>query len=260
MQISLTPQNKIYSFYVNKKRKINVKIIIILCVIFIVTISMLSLSLKNNYKTDFFDAKSYFMVSIYKTQNISQVENMQLKVEDIGGAGYKYLSGKDYYIVARAYLSKADADSVVSKNKKDYPDCKTIEVSSKKIERSIKREIEQNDYLFRAYKQLSQIPIDLYNISISYDEGKISEREVYTKMVEQKTILSEYYAWISGEQKLKDSPLHTLFLTHIAIYIDDIEFSLNEQYRNDPLDLSLKLVSVKLCLDEIAFKNAINNC
>lgn len=260
MQISLTQQNKIYSFYVNKKRKINVKIIIILCIIIIVTISILILSLKNNYKTDFFDAKSYYLVSIYQTQNVGQVENLQLKVEDIGGAAYKYLAGRDYYIIARAYMSRVDADRVVNKNKKDYPDCKVIEVSSKKVKKSIKREIEQTDCLLRAYKYLSQLPNEMYELSIRYDQGKLNEREVFTKMVEQKTILNEHISWISAEQKLKDNPLFTAFLSNIAVYIEDIEFSLNEQYRNDPLDLSLKLVSVKLCLDEIAFKNAINNC
>ena len=262
MQISL-PRGKsnIYSFYVMKGVKSKTKILRVIIIIILVTILPLVLLSNSNYKNDCYKNKSYYMLSMCYTENKYNVEKLQLLVEELGGAGYAYHKNKKYYIIARAYLNREDAVNVYNKNIGEFKDAQIIEMSSKKIKKTIKRKIQANQNLELAFKYIGSIVKEVYNLSVKYDSNKISDREVYKNLALIESNLNDHINYVKKIES-KDRKMSLIcqqIKDTLILCKEDISFSLNELYRQDPIDISLKLLGVKLTINEINVKNAINN-
>jgi len=143
--------------------------------------NILAFSTVSLYKAKSATAKSFnvFMINVNNFENESDAQKFSAEIKLAGGAGY-VMYDLGYNVIASAYLSSADAQSVLEKVKLTYDTAtvKLVEINRCELENIVDDEQEKCvqkalDLFKSTYKSLYDLSVKLDTIQITSADAKI---------------------------------------------------------------------------------------
>lgn len=245
--------NNIYTFYYskNKKNRPLVKglfctICVVLALIFTIT---LLFSNRENYKE-----KTYYFFSVNYTKDKGQLEYLQKKCTNSGGAGYIYLKDNTYYILAFVYISKTKAEEVLNSNKFEFANASIKELILNKIKNNTVRKIKEELKTTVMLDYINSLVNQIINLYFKNNENQDNIKTL-TKLSQMINKCDEYINFIAkfkGEKAAVISQYLNIFKGFLSSCLDSV-------YKGESILKSLCKLAVSTAFAEYEFRKAINN-
>lgn len=129
----------------------------------------------------------YYAVSVCDFDNRNDANNFAVRVKSYGGAGVVYNSGK-YYVFASIYPSLIEAQEIQNNLCALSYDAKIVNLKVSNLSKSY---FGNNGKIFCEAISFFRLAFEnIYNLVLSFDEGKMSKSEVEKKLVLQNANLA----------------------------------------------------------------------
>ncbi len=205
--------------------------------------NILAFSTVSLYKSKSATAKSFnvFMININNFESETDAQKLASEIKLAGGAGY-VMYDLGYNVIASAYLSSADAQSVLEKVKLTYTTAtvKLVEINRCELESIV--DDEQENCVQQALDIFKTTYQKLYDLSVKLDTSQITSQDVKIAL----TALLESASDISAGFR------------NYASQITDTSYSLTQAKVNQAVELLNTLVESSLTSTRLSamLKNA----
>lgn len=242
-----------------KRNKIKIAMFFII-IIFMITIIIVFLTLKNNDINNYTMAKKLYYISLSKTKNSEQTKDIQSKVKNVGGAGYVLNDNQINYVLGFGYFNKEDAVTVRDNNVSLFESCEVIERSFPTLKSKIKNQIFLLTEYKNVFKFICEAENDIYNLCILYEVAKINNNEVLNSLVKYTLLFQEFSNRIKA---IKTSNLLILsikdeFFTSLNIIVDIFSSAKASVYKGEDVGVCLKNLFLSMCETELYLRQNLN--
>ena len=249
--------------YVDYKKRKRSKIFLItffvVVIIFICVILITNLIIQNSSHNNYINSRNIFYISLFESENIKEIKNLQSKTRSLGGAGYIYSQNNRNYVLMFACLSKQDAEKIKNKNAEYSESIKIIERSASKIKFSVRRKIISDQYLNEGLKFLYNLGATLFDLSVSFDSGGISQSQVYKDLVKYTLLCQDFLRkYESFDDKVTNIDIYKQFITTYKILNEALESCKNEIYRGGETTVYIKYLIISVFEIDIDLRKELN--
>ena len=134
----------------------------------------------------------FYFVEIDNFQTFKEANNLSLKINESGGAGYVYFDGK-YRVLASFYSNYDNAKKVADNLKNDYTNATVFTMETNNFHNIINLNSHQNNSIKNLLETTYKTILQLEDLIINYELKNISNNELNLHIKNHQTEFDEVY-------------------------------------------------------------------
>lgn len=181
-----------YYYKYNKKGKFKTKLLIILfCLFTIMVVVFFSISFSNfltiskivNVNSNYiYENRTLYALSLYSSNNKTEVNTYSDNIKKQGGAGYVYKNNDIYYVLSSIYKSSGEANKVKNNLQENGVNSEIIKIEIPAINFKATLTTNSSKILSEGVGLFYNNYSDLYNLSVEFDKQNIDTIKAKSKI------------------------------------------------------------------------------